>query len=141
MRVFLAGVMQGGRHDHLVDDQDYRLAITRALERHVPDVRITDPWEGNQDSVSYDLDAARHTFFTNTARAGEVDLLIAYLPTASMGTAIEMWTAHQAGAYIIAVTPMAHNWVVRLTANEILPDLDSLFAFISSGRLAELPRR
>jgi hypothetical protein len=137
MHVFIAGVMQGSRQDDLIDSQHYRLRIIEALEAHFPHTRVTDPWALHPESVSYGLEETRATFFSNTALAGEADLLIAYLPHASMGTAIEMWTAYHNEAYIVAVTPMAHNWVVRITANEIFDDLESLLAHIESGRLAE----
>ncbi len=137
MHVFIAGVMQGSRQDTLIDSQNYRLRIVEALQAHFPHTRVTDPWALHPESVGYGLEETRATFFSNTALAGEADLLIAYLPHASMGTAIEMWTAYHQGAYIVAVTPMAHNWVVRITADEIFPDLESLLAHIESGRLAE----
>lgn len=137
MHVFIAGVMQGSRLDDRIDGQDYRLRIVEALEAHFPHTKVTDPWALHPDSVGYDLERMRTTFFANTSLAGEADLLIAYLPHASMGTAIEMWTAYHNNAYIVAVTPMTHNWVVRITADEVLPDLDTLLAHIESGRLAE----
>ena len=137
MHIFIAGVMQGSRLDNQIHEQDYRLRIVQALRAHVPGARITDPWALEPESVSYDADLARKTFLKNTALAGEADLLIAYLPHASMGTAIELWTAFQNHAYIVAVTPLQHNWVVQITANEVLPDLESLLAYIESGQLSE----
>jgi hypothetical protein len=138
MRVFLAGVMQGARTDHLIDDQDYRLRIALALREHVAGVEIVDPWLLNPESVFYETDRARDTFLEMTAAAAEADVLIAYLPTASMGTAMEMWSAFRAGRHIIAVTPMRHHWAIRFTANEIYPDLDSLLQYIQSGHFARL---
>lgn len=135
MHVFIAGVMQGERLDDQIDGQAYRLRITQALRAHVPGVIITDPWAMHPDSVIFDAVTARHTFLTMTRQASEVDLLIAYLPKLSMGTAMEMWQAHQAGVYIIAVTPYIHHWAIRFTANEILPDLHSLLSHIEAGRL------
>jgi hypothetical protein len=137
MHVFIAGVMQGSRLDDQIDSQNYRLRIVEALEAYFPHTKVTDPWGLHPESIGYDLERLRTTFFANTSLAGEADLLIAYLPHASMGTAIEMWTAYQNSAYIVAVTPMTHNWVVRITADEVLPDLESLLAHIESGRLAE----
>jgi molybdopterin converting factor small subunit len=134
LTVFLAGIMQGSRRDHLIDDQDYRTMITEALHAHVPGVKVVDPFALDPGSVDYEHERARRTFETNTALAAETDVLIAYLPYASMGTAIEMWTAYQAGKYIVAVTPLEHNWAVKVTANEVLPDLESLLAAIESGR-------
>jgi hypothetical protein len=137
MHVFIAGVMQGSRQDDLIDSQNYRLRIIEALEAHFPHTRVTDPWALHPESVGYNLEETRATFFSNTALAGEADLLIAYLPHASMGTAIEMWTAYHNDAYIVTITPMAHNWVVRITADEVLPDLESLLAHIESGQLTQ----
>ena len=138
MRVFLAGVMQGSRQDHLIDSQNYRVRIAQTLEAHLPEVAIVDPWTLNPNSVDYDLAAARQTFQDMTSLAAEADVLIAYLPEASMGTAIEMWTAFNAGVTIIAVTPLRHNWVVRLTADRVLPDLDTLLNTIQTGHFPQL---
>ena len=134
MKVFIAGIMQGSRTDRQIDGQDYRDCITSALEQHVPDVQIIDPFQLNPDSVDYDGERSKKTFLVNTAMAAEADVLIAFLPTASMGTAIEMWTAFTADKYIVVVSPLVHNWVIRVTADEVLPDLDSLIATIENGR-------
>jgi hypothetical protein len=133
MQVFIAGVMQGSRNDRLIDKQDYRQRIAAALKKHVPDVEIFDPYLLNPDSVDYDGDRARETFKTNTAKAADADVMIAYLPTASMGTAIEMWTAFTANRHIVVVSPLVHNWVIQVTANELMPDLDSLISAIEDG--------
>jgi len=136
--VFIAGIMQGSRPDHLIGDQDYRARITAALEKCWPGVHISDPYAMHPESVDYEMDAVRTTFESLTSLAGEADLLIAYLPTASMGTAIEMWTAYRANKYIIAVTELRHNWVVKVTADEVVPDMDALLELLESGRLAEI---
>jgi hypothetical protein len=138
MHVFIAGVMQGIRHDDQIDDQHDRVHIGEALNQHIPGIRITDPWALNPNSVNYDPDQARQTFLTMTKEAGRADLLIAYLPVPSMGTAMEMWEAFQAQTYIIAVTPLIHHWAVRFTANEIIPDLDGLMMDIENGRIPQL---
>ena len=137
MKVFIAGVMQGSRLDRQIDGQDYRTRITSALEKYVPNVQVFDPFELNQDSVNYDGERSKETFLVNTAKAAETDVLIAYLPTASMGTAIEMWTAFEAKKRIVVVSPLVHNWVIKVTADELLPDLDSLIARIKNGLFTE----
>jgi hypothetical protein len=141
MHVFIAGVMQGERLDDQVDDQQYRVRIAEALQTHLPDVQISDPWAMNPGSVDYDEVRARRTFLDMTALAGKADLLIAYLPTMSMGTAMEMWQAHQSEAYIIAVTQHVHHWAIRFTADEILPDLDTLLAKIENGTFSAVLHR
>ncbi|VAW43073.1 hypothetical protein MNBD_CHLOROFLEXI01-4856 [hydrothermal vent metagenome] len=137
LKVFIAGVMQSNRQDALIDDQNYRLKIAATLQRHIPNVQIIDPWAENPNSVNYSDEQARHTFLSMTAKASSADLLIAYLPRPSMGTAMEMWQAHQANVTIIAVTPFVHHWAIRFTANQILPDLDALFALMANGRFLQ----
>lgn len=137
LRVFIAGVMQANRRDTLLESQDYRLQLREALRRHLPNVQLIDPWAENPNSLDYDDGQARHTFLTMTAKASEADLLIAYLPLPSMGTAMEMWQAYQGNTYIIAITPFVHHWAIRFTANEILPDLDSLLEWLENGRFQQ----
>ncbi|WP_420641071.1 MoaD/ThiS family protein [Candidatus Leptofilum sp.] len=139
LRVFIAGVMQANRRDTQIESQNYRLQISQRLQEQVPDVQLIDPWAENPNSVNYTEAQARHTFLTMTNKASESDLLIAYLPLPSMGTAMEMWQAYQSNTYIIAITPFVHHWAIRFTANDILPDLDSLFNLMENGRfLAEI---
>ena len=84
------------------------------------------------------MDRVRETFESLTTLAGQADVVIAYLPMASMGTAIEMWTAYNANKYIIAVTELKHNWVVKVTADQVVPDLDGLLDLLASGQLASV---
>ncbi|HID51655.1 MAG TPA: MoaD/ThiS family protein [Anaerolineae bacterium] len=137
MHIFIAGIMQATRMDDQIESQNYRVQITEALQKQLPQVQITDPWALNPGSVNYDEERARHTFITNTIRAGDADLLIAYLPQPSMGTAMEMWEAFKGGAYIIAITPYKHHWSVRFTAQEIWPDLESFIGLLENGRFTQ----
>ena len=137
LRVFIAGVMQAARTDDQIESQHYRLEITSSLQKQLPQAHIIDPWALHPDSVYYDEQQARHTFITNTNRAGRADLLIAYLPQPSMGTAMEMWEAFKGGAYIIAITPYKHHWAVRFTAQEIWPDLASFLNLLENGRFLQ----
>jgi hypothetical protein len=138
MHIFIAGVMQGARLDDQIDEQDYRLTLVQTIKKNHPDAQITDPWALNPHSVRYDEKRARETFYTMTAKAGEADILIAYLPIVSMGTAMEMWEAFRSHTYIIAVTPHIHHWAIRFTADEIIPSLDTLVEMINKGHLAEV---
>ena len=65
----------------------------------------------------------------------EVDMLLAFVPEASMGTAIEMWEAHQHGAAVITISPLKLNWAVRFLSHEIYPTLVEFEADLKSGRL------
>jgi hypothetical protein len=62
--------------------------------------------------------------------------VLAFVPEASMGTAIEMWEARRHGRAVIAVSPMHLNWAVKFLSDALYADLDELEAAIRDGALA-----
>lgn len=135
MKVFIAGIMQGSRMDRYIDVQDYRRMIAEAiLDRH-PGVEIVDPNELHPDGVEYDDERAKTTLLGMADLAAEADMLVAYAPKASMGTAVEMWRAFEAGSPVITISPMAANWVVKHLSEAVLPDLDAFRVWVADGKL------
>jgi hypothetical protein len=135
MRVFIAGIMQGSRLDREIDDQSYRTRIANALLAQHPSAEIIDPNELHPEGVGYDDQQARATLLDMARLAGQCDLLVAYAPHASMGTAIEMWQAFQAGAVILTISPMAENWVVKHLSDAVFADLAAFRAWLAEGGL------
>jgi len=70
--------------------------------------------------------------------AAASDLLIAFVPTASMGTALEMYVAHERGVPVVTISPLAENWVVRALSRRVYPDLPDFLAAVGA---AETPAR
>jgi hypothetical protein len=136
MRFFLAGIMQGSHLAATLHNQDYRARITRLLADHFPGAEIYDPLADHADSLGYDDEQGRGVFFHHNHLCREVDVVLAFVPEASMGTAIEMWQAYQHGRAVIAVSPMKHNWAVKFLSHELYADLDELEAALTSGALA-----
>ena len=136
MRVFIAGVMQGSRTDERVTDQSYRGVITRILQENLETVEVVDPWALHPESKEYDAERAMETFESMNALAAQIDVLVAYLPEASMGTAIEMWEAYRAGAHLFTISHMSHNWVVKLLSSRVFTTLEEFEAFVQDGGLA-----
>jgi hypothetical protein len=135
MRVFIAGVMQGSRTDDKVTTQHYREVITDMLQTNVEGVEVIDPWALHPNSESYDPDSARETFFAMTSLAGQADALVAYLPEASMGTAVEMWEAHRQGVSVFTISSMSANWVIKLLSSQVFPSLEAFQRFVADGGL------
>jgi hypothetical protein len=135
MRVFIAGIMQGSRTDRGIDVQDYRREITRILQSHVPGVEIVDPVVLHPDSVDYSPEQAKQTLLEMVALASQVDVLIAYVPAASMGTALEMWHAYRGNVRVYTVSPLADNWVVRSLSERVFPDMAAFATFVASKGL------
>lgn len=137
MRIFLAGIMQGSHAEKFLHDQDYRARLARLLKAHFPHAEIYDPRENHSQSLGYNDATGRSVFFHHNRMCREIDVLLAFVPSASMGTAIEMWEAHQHGAAVIAVSPLKHNWAVKFLSHALYDDLAEFEAALESGEVAQ----
>ena len=138
MKVFIAGIMQGSRMDRYIDAQDYRRIIAETLADYRTDVEVLDPNELHPNGVDYDDTMAKATLLEMANLASQADLLVAYLPKASMGTALEMWKAFEANVPVIAISPMTANWVIRHLSSVVLPDLDAFRGWVTNGGFDKL---
>jgi len=127
--------MQGSKQEMVVHDQTYRDQIAAIVRRHHPDVEIVDPAKLHPDSTTYTRQRAVETFRDSLERAAAADALIAYLPEASMGTALEIWHAHEAGKPVFVISPLLSNWMLWATATRIFPAIDAFSAFVAGGHL------
>jgi hypothetical protein len=136
MRFFLAGIMQGSHTAALLHNQDYRERIKRLLQSRFPGAEVYDPRAEHADSINYDEATGRRVFFRHNEMCREIDVLLAFLPEASMGTAIEMWEAYTHGAAVITISPLRHNWAVRFLSHALYADVEQFEAAVESGRVA-----
>ena len=130
-RVFIGGVMQGSKQGKGIVSQDYRQQIRDALLARWPDLEVIDPFALHPNSGDYDQDGAEETLFAMVDQAKGSDLVIAYVPVASMGTAMEMYAAYQHDVPVISISPLSENWVVRVLSRRVFPDLTSFFESLS----------
>lgn len=155
---FIAGTMQGSRTGNAKVDQSYRLKIEHIIQRTVPDAIVLCPARQMQtslacrereirqehraladeraihrDELSLPLLALVNTFHSLTELAGQCDVCIAYLPNheASMGTAMEMYSAWIRGRTIIAITDMVQNLSILACSTHIIRTLDDLPSLLS----------
>ncbi|MCD6405888.1 MAG: hypothetical protein J7M19_08675 [Planctomycetes bacterium] len=134
---FLAGIIQGSITQRSTHSQDYRRLIREIIEKHVEGARVYCPFENHPNSLEYDDSKASQVFFDHIQMAARTDCLVAYLPEASMGTAVEMFAAHNAGRAIVSVSPLGGNWTVRFLSDRVLGDLGAFGEFAASGHLVE----
>jgi len=135
---FVAGIIQGSLRDPTIHSQGYRERIVGLLRGAFPEHQVYCPIEQYPDSLQFAEETARDTFFGLMERAAAADVLVAFVPEASMGTAIEMWQAHRRGRLVVAISPLAVNWAVRFLSTVVLPDLAAFERFVRSGELAGL---
>ncbi|MDO4586464.1 MAG: hypothetical protein Q4C95_04115 [Planctomycetia bacterium] len=126
MRVFIAGIMQGSRKEKSLHSQNYRQEISEIFLKAFPEAEIYDPYAKNQNSLNYGDETGKETFLRHNKMCSTgIDVLIAYVPEASMGTAIEIWEAWKNGATILTISPLTKNWVVRYLSEAIYPDIET----------------
>ena len=133
-RVFIAGIMQGSLTRKALHGQGYRERIAEIIKKVLPGSVIYDPLAANKNSLEYGEETGRQTFLRhNNQCSTATDLLVAYIPEASMGTAIEMWEAWKGGAVVITISPMVCNWVVKFLSTRIYPDLEAFEKGVAGG--------
>lgn len=137
MKLFLAGIMQGSHAGVEMYPQTYRGHLRMLLEQHLPQAEVYDPLADHVLSLDYDFDQGRSVFLHHNRMCGETDVLLAFVPEASMGTAIEMWEAWRHGRIVITISPLAHNWSVKFLSHLLYPDLTAFEAELTSGKLVE----
>ena len=138
MRFFISGIMRGSRPDKGICDQDYRKIIKAIIKARLPEAEVIDPLELHPDSVDYGPEEGKRVLLEMAEEAARADVLIAYVPEASMGTAIEMWRAYRAGRVVLTISPLAENWVVKFFSTRVFPTLQDFEAFVADGGLEGL---
>jgi hypothetical protein len=137
MKIFIGGIMQGSTKGHGIQGQNYRQQIREAIQVLHHDAEIIDPFSLFPDSVTYDDTRAKKVLFEMADEAGSSDIIIAYLPKASMGTALEMIRAYDNGKIIISITPMEANWVIRAVSTKVFPTLEDFLSWVHKTQLKE----
>jgi hypothetical protein len=140
MNVFLAGIIQGSLVEAAIHKQDWREPIKDILRRRLPGADVYCHYSLHPNSITYDLAEIRRVLAEGNARAAACDLLIAYVPSASMGTAIEMHEASRSGAVVVAVSPLSANWVVRAYSDRVVADFAALDELLGSEDFSQLLR-
>lgn len=136
MQIFIAGIMQGSHREAVLHEQDYRTRLKNLLKQYLPDARIYDPLSDNEQSLDYDDQKGREVFLRHNRMCRTVDLVVAYVPEASMGTAIEMWEAHEHGqGAVVTISPLHHNWAIRFCSDLVYHSWESFEIALASGDL------
>jgi hypothetical protein len=137
MRIFLAGIMQGSHTEAILHEQEYRGRLKDLIARHLPEAEVYDPLADHAKSLEYGERKGRDVFFRHNLMCREVDVLLAFVPSASMGTAIEMWEAHQHGAAVVTISPLKLNWAVKFLSHVLYADLEEFSAALEDGSLSK----
>jgi hypothetical protein len=135
MHIFLAGIMQGSHVVATMHDQDYRARLKRLLAEHWPQATVYDPLADHPSSFDYSRETGRAVFMKHNAMCGRCDLLIAFVPEATMGTAIEMWEAARHNRVVVTISPLDLNWAVQFCSDLVYASVESFEQDLASGAL------
>jgi hypothetical protein len=138
MKIYISGVMQGSIKGKGIQGQGYRQVISDAIKINHPNAEIYDPFSVFPNSVEFDDQRAKQTLFAMAEEASSSDIVIAYLPEASMGTALEMVRAYDNGKTIISISPLEENWFILSVSAKIFISLDDFCDWIQHTNLSEL---
>ena len=138
MRFFIAGIMQGSLIPAKLHAQNYRSQIKQLLLSTFDNADVYDPLANHNQSIDYDDDMGKDTFFNHNRMCREVDCLIAFTPTASMGAAIEMWEAFRNGKIVITISPMMHNRVVKFCSHLVIESVEQFEQALNDGTIKQL---
>ena len=137
MRIFLAGIMQGSHVSSVLHKQNYRARLRIALEKFLPEYETYDPLEFHANSLGYENSKGREVFLHHNQMCQNVDILLACLPEASMGTAIEMWEAWRHDKLVISISPMKHNWAVKFLSHILYERENDFIEALEDGSLRQ----
>jgi hypothetical protein len=138
MRVFICGIIQGSISELAIHEQSYRPRLRKMIEKHLPGAEVYCPVSLHPQSLGYGEAKAFRVFEESIEAARESRLLVAFVPEASMGSAIEMWEAKRAGVKVIAITSLEHNWVVKYTSDIVVKNLEEFEAILEDQTVAKL---
>jgi len=137
MRFFLSGVIQGSVRDDGITDQLYREKLLGILRTAFPDPEHVTlcPIEMYPYSTGLPDDIAKRAFEHLVETAASADAIVAYLPVASNGTAIEIWEASKRGTPVFTISPMSANWVIKFYSTRVFATIEAFADFVASGEL------
>lgn len=138
MKIYLSGVMQGSIKGHGIQEQGYRQIITDAIRVLHPEAEIFDPFAAFPNSVEFDDAQAKEVLFFMADEAASSDIVIAYLPEASMGTGLEMIRAYDNGKAVISITSLEKNWFIKSVSEVVFSSLDDFCGWVRKTDLSEL---
>lgn len=133
MQIYLGGAIQGSNKDISIVDQDYRAIIKEFFINLEPNLKVYCPFDdggkiSDTDSDEY-VKELMLRFLENVKKS---DIFIGIFPTASNGTAIELYEAWNSNIPAFVISPLAKNIALRSFATKIFPDINDFKLFFKT---------
>lgn len=112
--IYLGGVIQGSSTDNTLNKQDYRVKLKYFFKKNYPTIQLFCPNDDYNSKIDYFKDRSefdKFEYLLNNLKTAKY--FIGYFPTASNGTAIELYVAYNLKIPTISISPMTKNWALR----------------------------
>ena len=136
IKFFISGTMKGSIISKGLYPQNYRTQLSELIKKIHPDSEVVGYDELYPGGVENEKE--EEAFYELIKQAGNCDVMIAFIPEASMGTAIELWEAHKNKKVILTVSPLIRNWTVRFISSYLFNNIESLELFLQKGEINKL---
>lgn len=135
---YLSGTMQGSKKDTSITEQDYRQILREIILKTYPSSEIICPRDLFQNVSPNDTETIKLIIPKCVEVSRNCDIVIAYLPEASMGSAVELWEAHKNSKTVLVITTMRHNAMILSIADKIFNDFSDLDTFLQNTEVESL---
>lgn len=142
MKYFISGVMQGSSTSETtkktLNDQNYRETLKTILKKYDKSCEIHDPYDKpkeylkDQEHLFSDNKFITDLFEEILFEMRKCDVIVSYLPQASMGSSIELWEAYKLKKEVYVITEMTQNWVTRICSNQMFESIESFEEFMKN---------
>ncbi|MCD4656478.1 MAG: hypothetical protein K8S87_02925 [Planctomycetes bacterium] len=124
IKIFVSGIVHGSREND-VYPQCYRKRIVDVIEKSWQSAIVICPTIVNSKSLTESVTETAKAFEQQLSLLKKSNIVVAYIPEASMGTAIEIYNASMRGKYVVTITPLISNRMIRMFSHDIYDSVDS----------------
>ncbi len=124
IKIFVSGIVHGSRENE-VYPQCYRKRIVDVIEKSWQNAIISCPSIVHSKSSTETLTETVKAFEQQLSLLKKSDIVVAYIPEASMGAAIEIYNASLRGKYVVTITPLQTSRIIKIFSHDIYDSVDS----------------
>ena len=124
VKIFVSGIVHGSREND-VYPQCYRKRLVDVIEKSWETAIVSCPSIANSKTSTESLTDTMKAFELQLSSLKKSDIVVAYIPEASMGAAIEIYNASLRGKYVVTITPLQSSRIIKIFSHDIYDSVDS----------------
>jgi hypothetical protein len=133
VNIYVTGILQGSK-DKAFFPQDYRKKLVEAIKKSWQTTTVYSPTINTDVENPESLKEAVKQFEQQLAILKKANIVVAYIPEAGMGCAIEIYNAAMRGKYVVTITPLKQNRVIRMFSHDIYDSIESFTEACKVGK-------